>query len=79
MFLFCHCNINLSGSKPTVIEKSRSSEKSEFMENKIFQRGKISKDYLEVKIDQKTENGTDDNIPVIICGISLQARLLIGQ
>ena len=49
------------------------------MENKIFQRGKISKDYLEVKIDQKTENGTDDNIPVIICGISLQARLLIGQ
>ena len=79
MFLFCHCNINLSGSKPTVIEKNRSFEKSEFMENKIFQRGKISKDYLEVKIDPKTENGTDDNIPVIICGISLQVRLLIGQ
>ena len=49
------------------------------MENKIFQRGKNSKNDSEVKIDQKTENTTDENIPVVICGISLQAWLLIGQ
>jgi len=49
------------------------------MENIIFQRGKNLKNHSEIKIDSKTSNSTDDNIPVVICGISLQARLLIGQ
>ena len=49
------------------------------MENRIFKRGKNSKNYSEIRIDPKTENSTDDNIPVVICGISLQVPLLIGQ
>ena len=47
------------------------------MENQIFKRGKNSKNYSEIRIDPK--NSTDDNIPVVICGISLQVQLLIGQ
>ena len=73
MFLFSDCNnhfpvLNLQLTRTTIL-----------MENRIFQRGKNSKNYSEIKIDPKTENSTDDNIPVVICGISLQAWFLIGQ
>ena len=73
MFLFSDCNnhfpvLNLQLTRTTII-----------MENRIFKRGKNSKNYSEIRIDPKTENSTDDNIPVVICGISLQVSLLIGQ
>ena len=72
MFLFSDCNnhfpvLNLQLTRTTII-----------MENRIFKRGKNSKNYSEIRIDPKTENSTD-NIPVVICGISLQVPLLIGQ
>lgn len=34
---------------------------------------------IQIKIDPKTENLTDDNIPVVICGISLQSLGRTGQ
>ena len=56
MFLFSDCNnhfpvLNLQLTRITIL-----------MENRIFQRGKNSKNYSEIKIDPKTENQTDDTI-----------------
>merc|ERR1712131_169528 len=34
---------------------------------------------IQIRIDPKTENSTDDNIPVVICGISLQSLGRTGQ